>query len=425
MSQADWDRLQYYSRKVKFFIAINTDPQVHPSTYFRIAQLQSSALLPSLRRLHYNLSDRSISHIFLFLSPLLDSLELSNIGGFGNTIAGPFLATLASKFQMLSRIVLSSGHISVDILKKSIVHFKQLRSLELTDAVFMSDFVLWEVLGTLPSLVNLTLTAYDPASHPAHAPENSNNQNGGPKYFEALESLSVMGSFFLIQHLLGFIDSSCLKSINVYPIVNRVRNEHEPELTPSMTIIASKWSRSLKDLFIGSRPLALSPHSNAISKSLMLLKDVQEMQDFQLLGWGLENTDDDVRHLVMSWPKLTTFGLYSLQTCISLSTLRIIAENCPELRHLSIRLDTSTNPPFDISSKSLRHNLEVLNQSVLAEVNPSDAITRTTLERQIQVARHLDLIFPYLKSINAQRDDTTWSSIRDLVKLCQDARRVT
>ena len=118
MSQADWDRLQYYSRKVKFFIAINrfnTDPQVHPSTYFRIAQLQSSALLPSLRHLHYDLSDRSISHIFLFLSPLLDSLELSSIDGFGNTIAGPFLATLASKFQMLSRIVLSSGHISVDI----------------------------------------------------------------------------------------------------------------------------------------------------------------------------------------------------------------------------------------------------------------------------------------------------------------------
>ena len=60
---------------------------------------------------------------------------------------------------------------SADILKQSIIRFKQLRSVELSDAVFMSDFGLWEILGTLPSLANLTLKATDPASHPAHAPE--------------------------------------------------------------------------------------------------------------------------------------------------------------------------------------------------------------------------------------------------------------
>ena len=197
------------------------DPKVHPSTYFRIAQLQTTALFPSLRHLHYNLDHRSISHIFLFLSPLLDSLTLFNIRGFENTIVGPFLATLSS--QMLSRIVLRSGWISVDNFKKIIVRFKQLRSLELSDAVIMSDSALWEVLGTLPSLANLTL-AIDP---PAHAPKNSNSQSGGPRYFEALECLCLTGSFFLIQHLLSFIDSPCLKSINVYPVINRVRNEHE------------------------------------------------------------------------------------------------------------------------------------------------------------------------------------------------------
>ena len=122
MSQAEWDRLQYYARKVKIFKAegaINTDdPQVHPSTYLRIAELQSSTLFPSLRRLYYNLDDRSLSDIFLssFPSPLLDSLasELSNFRGSENTtIVGSFLATLAS--QMLSRIVLSNGQMPVDI----------------------------------------------------------------------------------------------------------------------------------------------------------------------------------------------------------------------------------------------------------------------------------------------------------------------
>ena len=168
MSHADWDRLQYYSRKVRVFTKIDTDyPQVHPSTYLRIAQLQSSALFPCLRQLYYNLDDSSIvSPIFLLLSPLLDSLKLLNIRGLENIIVGPILATLQVSSQMVSRISLHNGHMSVDIFKKIIVHFKQLRSLELSDAVFMSDFVLWEVLGTLPSLADFTLKVFNLESHP-------------------------------------------------------------------------------------------------------------------------------------------------------------------------------------------------------------------------------------------------------------------
>ena len=64
LSQVDWDKLQYYSRKVKFFIALppdNYDVEVHPSTYIRIAQLQSSALFPSLRHFRYDLDAESLS----------------------------------------------------------------------------------------------------------------------------------------------------------------------------------------------------------------------------------------------------------------------------------------------------------------------------------------------------------------------------
>ena len=426
MSEADWDRLQYYSRKVKF-IAMSPDthgPQVHPSTYIRIAQLQTSVLFPSLRRLHYNLGNNFISHnlgnnfishIFLFLSPLLDSLELFNIGGFENNIVGPFLATLSS--QMLTRIVLHTGRMSADVLKNFIVHSKQLRSLDLTDAVVMSDFSLWEVLGTLPSLEDLTLKAVDSGSHPTHIPVNSNSRSESPKYFEALKALSVTGSFFLIQHLLGFIDSQCLKSINIYPVTNLVRF---PEAI--MTMVVSKWSQSLKKLVIDSSAFANARRSGCeITTGLMLLTDLHEIQAFHLEGWKMENMDNDVRRLVMSWPNLRILKVIPLnQTSISLSTLRIIAENCPELRYLGVRLDNST---FDTttSSKSLHHNLEFLD----VRVDVRSSSTQTRLECQIQVARNLDLIFPYLKSIEVEpNDDGTWSGIRNLVKLCQEIRRV-
>jgi hypothetical protein len=89
----------------------------------------------------------------------------------------------------------------------------------------MSDFGLLGDLGTaLPSLEKFTLIG---VSHPAHVPENSNSQSGGLKCFEALETLSISGSFVLIQHLLGLIDSPYLKSITVSSVVDGVHNEDD------------------------------------------------------------------------------------------------------------------------------------------------------------------------------------------------------
>ena len=298
----------------------------------------------------------------------------------------------------------------------------------------MSDFVLWEVLGTLPHLAHFSLDM-DPTCHPSDDPtydsEASNRQSasGGPECFKfyALETLCVTGSFFLIQHLLGSIDSPYLKTIEFYPVNNFFRNEPGPGdlFTPSMTIVASKWSKSLKKLVIGPWSSDVA-HRNPTSKCLMLFTALHEMQTFKLMGWttgNLENMDNKVGRLVMSWPKLRILQLPLNQAFISLSTLGIIAENCPELRRLQIqiRLDVSTIPPFDTSSKSLRHNLEVL---TVGRAHPSDTITQTILEYQIQATQYLDFIFPYLKSIEVQHKDEIWSAIRDLAKLCRDARRL-
>ena len=136
-------------------------------------------------------------------------------------------------------------------------------------------------------------------------------------------------------------------------------------------------------------------------------------------GWRMENIDDDVRRLVISWPKQRTLTLPLDQTFISLSILRIIAENCRKLRYLRIPLDTSTISPFDTSSKSLRHNLEVL---IVAMV-PSRS-SQKMQECRIRVARYLDSIFPFLKSIEVENNNIAWSGICDLIKLCQDIRRV-
>ena len=160
--------------------------------------------------------------------------------------------------------------------------------------------------------------------------------------------------------------------INQHLFSNRLCSyDQEPVdlFTPSMTIITSKWSQSLKNLNIhSSRSSYGVAHQYAISKCLTLLMDLHEMQTFHLKGWRMENMDDDVRCLVKSWPKLRTLTLPLDQTFISLSTLRIIAKKCPELRYLRIPLDTSTIPPFNTYRKSFHHKLEVL---AVGRVHPS------------------------------------------------------
>ena len=284
----------------------------------------------------------------------------------------------------------------------------------------MNDFTLWEVIGSLPFLENFTVKAINRAPHPAHAPENSDSRSGGPKYFDALQTLCVTGSFTLIEHLFGFVDSPWLTTIKIFPIVNPRHEYEEDPLTPSMTIVASKWSQSLKNLVIDSTTNS-SVYYHAFPLSLTMLTDLHEMQVLLLKGLLMESDiDDDMRRLVKSWPKLRRLRLPHLDKSISLSTLRIIAENCPDLHFLQIPLNAFTIPPFDTSSKSLHHKLEVLSVGRF-----HTHYYQTSLEFQIQVARFLTLTFPYLSiEMPYNYKDVTWSGIRDLVMLCQDVRRV-
>ena len=227
------------------------------------------------------------------------------MGGFENTVVGPFLATLSSQAQMLNRIDLRFGDMSVDILKTPIVQFKQLRSPTLIHAVLMSDFVLSEVLGTLPSLGDLTLSIrLLLSSRRAPHCEFKRSKWGSQKNY-SLENIIVTSSFFLIQHLLGSIDSPYLKSIEVYPDNdNELDSEHFfiPFHVNSHFQVVWLWSQSLKKLVIG--PSLRAPR-NTISKCLMLFTVLHEMQTFRLFCWRMENVenmDGDVRCLVMSWP---------------------------------------------------------------------------------------------------------------------------
>ena len=102
-------------------------------------------------------------------------------------------------------------------------------------------------------------------------------------------------------------------------------------------------------------------------------------------------------------------------------------DNCVELSWItSFKFANSTGyfytiPPFDTSSKSLRHNLEFL--TIWGHKDSSNTITQTKLrlQRQIQLTQYLDLLFPYLKCIEMGLEDEFWLGIRDLLCKTQAA----
>ena len=136
-------------------------------------------------------------------------------------------------------------------------------------------------------------------------------------------------------------------------------------LAPSMMIVASKWSRPLKELKIGKYQIGIT-HP---------LVDLHELRKLDLVGWRMEKNNDALRRL--SW---------------TLNGISILS-------HLSMI-------PL---AKSLCHKLDFLVLRGVHQTNPS-----ISPECHIQIARHLDLIFPYVGSISVRDSDwsgfMTWSS---------------
>jgi len=121
--------------------------------------------------------------------------------------------------------------------------------------------------------------------------------------------------------------------------------------------------------------------------------------------------DDDVRRLVLSWPKLETSSHWQ-----SIYFLVDFEDNCRELSCIA---------SFANSIGYFYHPIfRYLYQKPLAQfagavgkAQPSTS-TQTWMEYQIQVTRYLDLIFLYMKSIEVLQvpsKDKIWLGIRDLV----------
>ena len=129
-----------------------------PSIYICLAQLQGPfrPLFPSLRRLRILEADTSLDYLRLFLSPSLESLEVTGIPDDRQATFHAFISAPVDAIPTLSTLVFGPGHLPIPVLI-TCLRFYHLKHLTLVDAVASFDCGLLEDLGQLKFLESLTI----------------------------------------------------------------------------------------------------------------------------------------------------------------------------------------------------------------------------------------------------------------------------
>ena len=166
IAKDDWARLRDRTLTVSKFILTDareksSEECISPSAYFRLALSQEpgNPFFPNLSDLIIVDADASLAYLELLLTPSLTSLEISDIPNAKQPTLFPFLTTLAQVAPLLQSLSFGPGQFTTKSIQ-TIFEFKNLRQLELKDAVSEMTFAFLECLGSSsPALESLILDA--------------------------------------------------------------------------------------------------------------------------------------------------------------------------------------------------------------------------------------------------------------------------
>ncbi|XP_006455069.1 hypothetical protein AGABI2DRAFT_209334 [Agaricus bisporus var. bisporus H97] len=419
ISESDWDRFDWYARRVKSF-CYSRDPDsldIAMHVYFRIAQLRRLPLLPSLRHLkcpHISQDDFLISSICLFLTPSLSELNFEKITGVEDKLIGTFLHTLICEEARIERLEL----VGEGLTKDTLMYIGRLMSLKSLIVNGMGRYVDLEVvksLGRIPGLEELELDLE----------ESGLLSEGEELGFKELTKLEVVAPLSFIKALVLSIGTTQLKRIGLEgSTTDEVGIVDRKDL---LGTLVRKWKNTLTYIRMvhttepGSDDETTIPASTRISmNTISPLLELSNLRHLELDGYALEVGDANITEMAESWPNIETLHLPFMgsgirrPTVISLQTL---SRQCPALRSLTIPLDTADFTMLHDTTVSV-HRLRVLTVA-----GPDEPWER---RRETRLAPAMDRLFPYLERVAGHvesREVERWQHVEELVKMCQSVRR--
>jgi len=146
------------------------EEKLNPSVFLYLAQLQSPhmPLFPNLRRLRIVNAYCSLDYLRLFLSPLLETLEIVGLSEECQATLLSFLSATVVEVPNLSTLILGPGRLSRDVVNICL-GFDWLKHLELVNAVSEVDHRLLKDIGHLEHLETFVIDAQDVGYTPLQA----------------------------------------------------------------------------------------------------------------------------------------------------------------------------------------------------------------------------------------------------------------
>ena len=279
-----------------------------------------------------------------------------------------------------------------------------------------------------------------------------------PPSFARLKRLHVAGELALIKDLVGSTGSAALEDmaltlvrstppkivqawdeVTTYSTYKgrkrasttkvRMADKVVDMETPSFVSLVEEaihttWKDTLTKLFIGQHETYAPGEQDTTSPILQFstiakILSLPTLEALEVSGWRFDSVSTPLSQLS---PKLKVFHLpVGIENHgISLSDLRLIAESCPNIISLQtgiINLESiPAYGPFEGASHALSHGLEILSVGNASENSNQKDI--------LDIARHLFILFPYLKEIRTHegQNKEQWMYIHSLVQLLQTGR---
>ncbi len=376
--------------------------------YFRLAQLRMTPLLPSLRHLHcpsIRQNDFLISGICLFLSPSLQVLELENISHVEDKLSGTVLHTLISDGAPMQKVVLRGQGLSKDTVNLAI-RFDHLRGLELHGMGKTLNMEILERIGSMASLVELSLDFTDSSIPPL-------DRDIGLK---DLKSLTITASIPFIQTSLPYIGTTTLEAFNIEAPSNPPVDKKE-----FLTDVVTRWKDSLRRIELIHQCDADNVEELNVT-ALAPLLPLRKLTHFRLEGYSLELRDQNITDFATAWPNIVTLMLPFISSGRprpTIESLRTVAQRCPRLRKLRLPLDTTDLVSFVSTGAphSPPHDLHTL--FIASSDDPWE------LRDLLHLGRHIDFFFPQLRWVYSYEgnDADRWTQLHEAIQMYQTVRQ--
>ncbi|KAG6852086.1 hypothetical protein H0H87_010985 [Tephrocybe sp. NHM501043] len=229
----------------------------------------------------------------------------------------------------------------------------------------------------------------------------------GSRCFPALKILDVCVSPAHIAFLLKPFKRHPLQRLELRQPLDTAQNDSA--WAQAILQISTKF-QSLKHLTMVASGMDPSP-STALFHTFEPLLSIHGLESVNLDFPWLLFSDEQFKQMASAWPELSTLRLSGSAEApnASIASLQAFSMECPKLHGLSLPFDARRLPPTDelpVSSSRLK--------SLDTQYSPVDNALHT--------ARHLDRIFPKLKTIQSNNNQRIWTEVGDLLRTFKAVR---